>query len=192
MIASSWLICCNGTLGYAEIVIITLSMLNKPFSVSYLRNFIFGVEDSLVSTVGLLSGVAVADVPSNTILLTGVILIFVEAVSMAAGSFLSESFADGYVTKAETPTRSSFISGAIMFFSYFISGFVPLLPYLLLPVEAAFWYSIAFSIIALFILGIVGAKISGINILRNSFRMAVVGGLAISVGVIAGNLLSRI
>jgi VIT1/CCC1 family predicted Fe2+/Mn2+ transporter len=49
----------------------------------YLRNFIFGVEDSLVSTVGLLSGVAVAGVASRTILLTGVVLIFVEAFSMA-------------------------------------------------------------------------------------------------------------
>lgn len=27
---------------------------------TYFRNFIFGVEDSLVSTVGLLSGVAIA------------------------------------------------------------------------------------------------------------------------------------
>ena len=52
----------------------------------YFRNFIFGVEDSLVSTVGLLSGVAIAGVPSRTILLTGVVLILVEAFSMAAGA----------------------------------------------------------------------------------------------------------
>ena len=167
-------------------------MFNRISSVSYFRNFIFGVEDSLVSTVGLLSGVAVAEVPRATILLTGVILIFVEAISMAAGSFLSEYSAEGYVSHAERPTRSNFISGLIMFFSYFISGFIPLFPYLLWPVDMALKSSVILSVSSLFLLGVAGAKISGTNIFRNGFRMAVVGGVAISVGMIAGNILSKI
>lgn len=40
-------------------------------SVSYFRNFIFGVEDSLVSTVGLLSGVAIAGVAQRSLLAVG-------------------------------------------------------------------------------------------------------------------------
>ena len=36
----------------------------------YAKNFIFGVEDSLVSTVGLLSGIAIAGVPRGTIFLS--------------------------------------------------------------------------------------------------------------------------
>ena len=59
----------------------------------YFSSFIFGVEDSLVSTVGLLSGVAVAGVNRSGIFVTGVILIFVEAFSMGVGNFLSEDFA---------------------------------------------------------------------------------------------------
>ena len=62
--------------------------------VSYLRNFVFGVEDSLVSTVGLLSGIAIAGMNRESIFATGVVLIFVEAVSMAAGSFLAETSAE--------------------------------------------------------------------------------------------------
>lgn len=89
--------------------------------VSYVRNFIFGVEDSLVSTVGLLSGIAIADVGRSTILLTGMVLIFVEAVSMAAGSFLSESSAENYASKHESPLRLSVPASAIMFFSYFLA-----------------------------------------------------------------------
>src|SRR3989338_1717916 len=141
-------------------------------SVSYFRNFIFGVEDSLVSTVGLLSGVAVADVPKATILLTGSILIFVEAISMAAGSFLSEYSAEGYVSHTEKLTRGNLVSGTIMFFSYFFSGFIPLSPYLFWPVDSALWISVSFSVGALFILGVVGAKISRINMFINGFRMA--------------------
>ncbi len=62
----------------------------------YLRNFVFGVEDSLVSTVGLLSGVAAAGVETKTIVLTGVVLIIVEALSMAVGSYLSEYSVEEY------------------------------------------------------------------------------------------------
>ena len=94
-------------------------MFKKAPFVSYFRNFIFGVEDSLVSTVGLLSGVAIAGVAKETIFLTGIVLIFVEAFSMAAGSFLSESTAEEYESGSNKVERSSFISGAVMFFSYY-------------------------------------------------------------------------
>ena len=161
----------------------------KSSSVSYFRNFIFGVEDSLVSTVGLLSGIAIANVPRETILITGIVLIFVEAFSMAAGSFLSEYSARGYVRKTETPRKIEFISAGVMLFSYFISGFIPLAPYTFLPAASALPFSIVFSIAALFVLGVVGAKISGINVFRNGLRMTAIGGFAIVVGIAAGSLL---
>lgn len=163
---------------------------NNP-SVSYFRNFIFGVEDSLVSTVGLLSGIAVASVPRETIFLTGVILIFAEAFSMAAGSFLSEYSADEYAKGSNSPSRSNFISGVVMFFSYFLSGFIPLSPYLFLPVSEALKISVVLSIVALFILGIMSAEISKSSFIRSGFRMVVVGGIAIATGSIIGVLLTR-
>src|SRR3989338_159296 len=110
-------------------------MFKSISSISYFRNFIFGVEDSLVSTVWLLSGVAIAGVPRTTILLTGLVLIFVEAFSMAAGSFLCEYSAEGYVSGVDSPTKSNLISGVIMFFSYLVSGFIPLSSYLIGSVD---------------------------------------------------------
>lgn len=167
-------------------------MFRIRFSPTYFRNFIFGVEDSLVSTVGLLSGIAAAELSVKTIILSGIILILVEAVSMAAGSFLSEYSALGLETRAETPSRGNFISGGIMFLSYFLSGFIPLFPYLIFPVSIAFNYSIFFSLGVLFLLGIMAARISGTSMLRNALRMTCVGGIAIGVGVIAGNIISGI
>jgi VIT1/CCC1 family predicted Fe2+/Mn2+ transporter len=161
-------------------------------SVSYFRSFIFGVEDSLVSTVGLLSGIAIAGVQKETIFLTGIILIFVEAFSMAAGSFLSEYSAESYESGAEKPTKKNFISGIIMFFSYFGAGFIPLIPYIILPVEKGMAYSIGSSLGALFILGLIGAKISNTKIFKNSIRMMAIGGIAIGVGLIAGIFLTKI
>jgi len=164
----------------------------KFSSVSYFRNFIFGVEDSLVSTVGLLSGVAVAEASKEIILITGVILILVEAFSMAAGSFLSEYSAEGYTSQAEKPSKRDVNAGIIMFFSYFVAGFIPLAPYTFWSVDAALKVSVMLSVAALFLLGLVGAKISGTNIYKNGLRMVFVGGIAIAVGMAAGNILSGI
>lgn len=165
-------------------------MIHKFSSISYFRNFIFGVEDSLVSTVGLLSGIAVANVPKSTILLTGVVLIFVEAISMTAGSFLSQHSVDEYVSRSEKISRSTIISSLIMFFSYSISGFIILLPYIVFPVDLALKISIFVSILSLFVLGTISAKISKVSILREGMEMITVGGVAIIVGIIAGNWLS--
>ncbi len=165
-------------------------MKNKLSPVSYFRNFIFGVEDSLVSTVGLLSGIAMANVPRETIFLTGIVLIFAEAFSMAAGSFLSESSAKDYIDGSDKPSKDNFFSGIIMFFSYFISGFIPLSSYLFWPVSVALKVSVILSIIALFVLGIISAKISGTRMIKTGIRMVVVGGVAIVIGSLAGVILS--
>lgn len=142
----------------------------------------------MVSTVGLLSGIAVAGIPRSTILLTGIVLIFVEAFSMAAGSFLSERSAEEYIKRGDVPASKPLISGIIMFLSYFVSGFVPLFPYLLFSVNQAFVISVLFSLICLFILGLLGAKISRIDIIRRGLRMFIIGGVAIGLGIAAAKI----
>jgi VIT1/CCC1 family predicted Fe2+/Mn2+ transporter len=158
----------------------------SPTSVSYFRNFVFGVEDSLVSTVGLLAGIAAAGAAAHTILLTGIVLIFVEGFSMGAGSYLSESTAEDYEEGKEAEGREPFFAASIMFISYFFSGFVPLAPYILLPVETAFWVSIGVSIAALGVLGAVGSRFTRVGLWRSVKRMVIIGGMAILIGVVAG------
>lgn len=161
-----------------------------PAGASVLRSFVFGVEDSLVSTVGLLSGVTIGGVEREAVLVTGLVLIFVEAISMAAGSFLAEYSAEEYEQQGYVSNRQSIVNGAVMFFSYFISGFVPLLPYLFFEGSQAMPISISLSLLALFILGVVGARISHVRVLRDGVRMLVVGGLAIAVGTVVGALVN--
>ena len=158
----------------------------KASAIAYIRTFIFGVEDSLVSTVGLLSGIAIAEVPRRTIFVTGVVLLFVEALSMAAGSFLSEHTAEDYAQHREAPARTSTIVGLIMFLSYLLAGLIPLSPYLFASVSVALPLSITLSLIALFGLGLIGGKLSGISMLRQAIQMALIGGSAIAVGTLAG------
>ncbi len=159
---------------------------SKATLATFIRTFVFGVEDSLVSTAGLLSGLAVANAPREIILTAGAVLICVEAFSMATGSFLSEESAEKYLTKSDEGSRTPFFSSIIMFFSYFIAGFIPLAPYVFFDATVAFWISIATSLLALFVLGLVGARISETHILRGGLKMFIFGGIALLLGVAVG------
>jgi len=53
------------------------------------RDFVFGIEDSLVSTTGVLTGIAGATLDPKIIILSGIVVVAVEATSMGAGSYLS-------------------------------------------------------------------------------------------------------
>ena len=161
----------------------------KSSVIAYFRTFVFGVEDSLVSTVGLLSGIAIAGMGAKQIFVTGIVLIFVEAISMAAGSFLSESSAEEYATRSERISERTYVSALIMFASYVISGFVPLLPYLFLPPSGAFAVSIILSFLFLGILGVLSARLSKTHVATSVFRMVLIGGVAIAVGVGVGKML---
>lgn len=156
----------------------------------YFRNFIFGIEDSLVSTVGLLSGVAIARVEPATIFLTGMVLIFVEGFSMGVGSYLSEQSSEGYIHQTEKTSWLAVKAAVIMFFSYFFAGYIPLFPYMLFDVDKAFWLSIGFSLATLFVLGLLAARYSGIKYSKSALRMLLIGGGAIALGVIVGSLIN--
>ncbi|HWP60223.1 MAG TPA: VIT1/CCC1 transporter family protein [Candidatus Acidoferrales bacterium] len=56
-----------------------------------IREFVFGIQDGLISTVGLLAGVQGATERNAVVIITGLTAMFAGAVSMAAGSYLSSS-----------------------------------------------------------------------------------------------------
>lgn len=157
-----------------------------PDRALYVRNIIFGVEDSLISTLGFLAGITVAGLRAQDILTTGLILILVEAFSMGVGSFLSEESVEEYEHHVSASLKNSLVAGLTMFFSYLFSGFIPLGPYIFLSPTAAFWPSIFLSLIALFFLGVFRGKMSRVNPVRTGIRMLVIGGCAMMIGICVG------
>ncbi len=59
-----------------------------------MREFVFGMEDGMVSTFGSITGIALATRDPFTILLAGFVIISVESISMAVGSYLSNKSAN--------------------------------------------------------------------------------------------------
>ena len=56
-----------------------------------IREFVFGIQDGLISTVGLLAGIKGATESNTVVILAGFTAMFAGAISMAAGSYLSSS-----------------------------------------------------------------------------------------------------
>ncbi len=146
------------------------------------RNFVFGVEDSLVSTVGLVSGIATAGVSGATILTTGIVLVLVEAFSMAVGSLVADNSVEEVSQHREISYTSSEGGALVMFASYTGSGLLVVLPYVFLPVWQAFWSSIGLALALLFLLGVFAARLAGISLWSKGFQTALIGGAAIAIG----------
>lgn len=158
-------------------------------SALYLRSIIFGINDSLVSTVGFLAGISVAGVPRATIILTGIIYALVESFSMAMGDFLSEESAEEYISKSDVNDRPSVISAILMFISCVLASLIPLIPYIIFVSNTAFIVSICLSVASLFIVGVISARFSRLPVLWRGVRMASLGGAAIVMGVAIGSFM---
>lgn len=156
----------------------------------YVRNVIFGVEDSLVSTVGFLSGLASVAMPEKTMLLAAFVYIFVEGFSMAVGSFLSEESTREYEQGSSVAVLPSVLGAVAMLVSSIVAGFIPVLPYLLLDGASAIGASIAASLTMLGVLGYLHARLSKLPALPRIARMVLVGGAAIVIGVVVGHAFS--
>lgn len=152
----------------------------------YLRNIIFGMSDSLVSTIGLLSGIDASGTPHQIIIATGIIYAFVAAFSMAVGSFLSEQSAEQYKKKGEVAHGRALTGAVTIFISFVAATCIPLIPYLFSHPGSDLMLSIILAIAALFVVGAVSARLSHVSAVKHGLRMASLGGVAIIIGVLVG------
>lgn len=151
----------------------------------YLRSIIFGVEDSLVSTTGLIAGLGVGANDKKIVILGGLVAIGIEAVSMGAGEYLSDDAVQD-LDKLKRHRERPAVSGVLMFFSYLLAGFVPLAPILIISYPASLVFSVIFALIGLFLLGYSKGKILKTSPLKGAVKILVVGGLATALGITVG------
>lgn len=155
----------------------------------YLRSCLFGLEDSLVSTTGMVVGIAAGSQNKETVLLAGLVAISVEAVAMGAGQFTS-SETEHELEHNKFPTNKLTTTAVIMFVSYIAGGLVPILPFLIFDFNQAVFMSVALTLTSLFTLGFVKAKIIGQKPTRSAIEMLLIGGVATVIGVVVGFFLN--
>lgn len=160
----------------------------KNIEKEYLQSAMFGFNDALVSTTGVIVGISTGTGNKEVVILAGIVTILVEALSMGSGQYLSSKSAH-QLNKNET-FRIPVISGLIMFGAYFLAGLVPLLSIILFPVNYGRNVAIISALIALLILGYVKGKIVNVSPVRSALEVFIIGGIATAIGIIAGNIFS--
>lgn len=154
----------------------------------YFRSVMFGLQDGLVSTTGLVIGMSAGVSDRAIIILASFVAVSVEASSMAAGQYSSEKAVHQMSRKSRH--RDDLIIGSIlMFFSYLIAGLIPILPFLFFPVDTARIISVPAALLSLFGVGFLKGKIVKEESLRSAIEMLVIGGLATAIGLLVGILL---
>ncbi|MBI2592002.1 VIT1/CCC1 transporter family protein [Candidatus Saccharibacteria bacterium] len=159
----------------------------KQIKREYLRSTLFGVEDSLVSTTGLIAGLSVGANSNRLVILGGVVAIIIEAVSMGAGEYLSDDAVKG-LDKIDRNTESASVSGLLMFSSYLLAGLIPLTPILILDYPTSLITSVLAALATLFLLGYVKGRILRVSAFKGGLKILIIGGLATALGIIVGFL----
>jgi len=82
----------------------------------------------------------------------------------------------------EHPVRDALVVG----FSAIVGSLIPLIPFMVLPIETAFWTTIGFSSLALFASGAMKANYTGVSHIKSAIEMMLVGMTAAIAGYLIG------
>lgn len=166
--------------------------------VDSMREIVFGLEDSLVSTLGTITGIAVGTQSQYIVILAGLVLIASEATSMAAGSYLSTKHAseaenmfhehNGFEIHPEPthPLRAALVMGVF----YLLGGAVPLMFYFFLPVSEAVIPAIVVTALTLFAVGAWTASFTHTSKFKSGVEMMAVSLAAALIGYMIGGAVS--
>jgi len=159
----------------------------KNSVIESVREIVFGLEDSLVSTMGAVTGIAIGTEDRMVIILSGLVILAVEATSMSAGSFLSTETAERAEEKSDKVVHQRSIKAAfVMFVSYVFGGMLPLTPYLLLPPDLAILPSVILAVLALAGVGFWTGRFTKRAGWKTAIEMVVVSLVAAGIGYLVG------
>jgi vacuolar iron transporter family protein len=172
---------------------------------NWLRAGVLGANDGIVSTAGIVMGVAGATVESGPILIAGVAALIAGSISMAGGEYASvsaqrdseiaaiqkerskdekapdEDHHDEYVSPMAAATAS--------FFAFALGSILPIVAIAGPWVEYREVATVSSVVIALALTGYFGAKIGGAKPLRAVIRNVVVSLLAMGIAFAIGTAL---
>ena len=155
------------------------------------RAAVFGVQDGMVSNIGLIMGVIGARVPPGTVVIAGVAGLASGAISMGAGEYIGvrtqremlEAGHRGTDDELVSPWRAMGSSSV----SFSIGAMVPLLAFFFTEGGAAVAVGAALSASALFVIGAAITKFTDGRVWWSATRMVLIGGTAGMLGYALGN-----
>lgn len=151
----------------------------------YFRSLMFGLQDGLVSTTGVVVGISAGVQDKSIILLAAFVAVMVEATSMAAGQYSSEK-AVHQLDKTGKHTDNLMLGAAIMFFAYFLGGMFPIIPTIIFNQPEAQIIAVMAAFVGLFSVGYIKGKLVDHAPLRSAFELFFIGAIATIIGLAVG------
>ncbi|MEK7550990.1 MAG: VIT1/CCC1 transporter family protein [Patescibacteria group bacterium] len=151
----------------------------------YLRSLMFGLQDGIVSTTGVVVGISTGISNKEIIVLAALVAVMVEASSMAAGQYSSEK-AVHQMDKTGKHTDNLYIGALIMFVAYMIGGAFSIIPTLIFDQPLARTLAIVSAFIGLFVIGYIKGQLVEHKPLRSALELFFIGAVATIVGVAVG------
>ena len=151
----------------------------------YLRSILFGIEDSLISTTGLIAGISVGSKNNRFVFLAVIVAIFIEGVAMGVGEYLSDDEVND-LDKLKRNIDNPLLSGLLMLISYIFAGMILLSPILFVSFPTSLVISIVFAFLAFFMLGYTKGKLLNTSPVRGGLKILTVGGFATILGLLMG------
>ncbi|MEK9178738.1 MAG: VIT1/CCC1 transporter family protein [Patescibacteria group bacterium] len=148
----------------------------------------FGLQDGIVSTTGVVVGISTGVSDKAIIILAAFVAVTVEATSMAAGQYSSEK-AVHQLDKTGRHTDNLYIGAAIMFIAYLLGGAFPILPIAVFPQEMSRIFALISAFSGLFLIGLLKGHLVEHRPLRSAVELFIIGSIATIVGVVVGYLL---
>lgn len=158
----------------------------------YLRSLMFGLQDGIVSTTGVVVGISTGVSDKAIIVLAAIVAVMVEASSMAAGQYSSEKAVHQMCKTGKNKiahTDSLYVGALIMFAAYLIGGAFSIIPTIIFDQPIARNIAIASSFVGLFVIGYLRGYLIEHRPLRSAFELFAIGSITTVVGIIVGNLL---
>ena len=153
----------------------------------YLRSLMFGLQDGIVSTTGVVIGISTGVSDKAIIVMAALVAVAVEASSMAAGQYSSEK-AVHQMDKSGKHTDNLYIGALIMFIAYMMGGAFSIVPIIAFDQPAAKIFAIASAFTGLFIIGYLKGYLVEHRPLRSAIELFIIGAIATAVGIIVGYL----
>ena len=153
----------------------------------YLRSLMFGLQDGIVSTTGVVVGISIGVSSKEIIVLAALVAVMVEASSMAAGQYSSEK-AVHQMDKTGSHTDNLYIGALIMFIAYLMGGSFSIVPIIVFDQPVARVFAVASAFIGLFIIGYIKGYLVEHKPLRSAVELFIIGSVATTVGVVIGYL----
>ncbi|MEK7470484.1 MAG: VIT1/CCC1 transporter family protein [Patescibacteria group bacterium] len=161
---------------------------------SLLRDVVFAANDGIVTTFAVVAGAVGGGLTASVVLILGFANLLADGFSMAMGIYLGarsevdyEKGMKNFHWKQDVPV----MQGIVTYFSFVVSGFIPLTPYLF-GFNYALTYSSIFMALFLVIVGMIRSSFTHKNAVRGAFEMLFLGGSCAIIAFIVGKLVRGI